>query len=130
MRSSATTHGVRVQVESAYLPERSDPSRNHWFFTYRVTIENHGPEVVQLVSRHWIIENGHGHIEHVRGPGVVGETPRLAPGQRFTYQSFCPLDTPIGSMRGTYQMIFPERPGDGFDATIAPFTLACPTSLN
>ena len=130
MKSTCTTNGVRVHVESAWLPDRSDPGKNHWFFTYRVRIENHGERTVQLVSRHWIIENGRGHKEHVRGPGVVGETPVLAPGEAFTYQSFCPLDTPIGTMRGTYQMVVPGEPDAGFDATIAPFTLACPTALN
>lgn len=144
MKSTATTEGVRVQVESRYLPERSNPQKNHWFFAYRVTIANVGERTVKLVSRHWIIENSHGQVEHVRGPGVVGETPVLAPGQSFSYQSFCPLDTPIGSMRGTYQMIVPgevgaSSPADGsrsdaalasFDVTIAPFTLACPTALN
>ena len=130
MKSTAITRGVRVQVESQWLPERSDPARSQWFFTYRVRIENVGTETVQLISRHWIIENSRGHVEHVRGPGVVGETPVLAPGQSFTYQSFCPLDTPIGSMHGTYQMIVSGSPTDGFDAVIAPFTLACPTSLN
>ena len=130
MKSTAVTHGVRVQVESQWLPERSDPSKNHWFFTYRVKIENIGSDTVQLISRHWIIENSRGHVEHVRGPGVVGETPVLEPGQSFSYQSFCPLDTPIGSMRGTYQMITIGSKTGGFDADIAPFTLACPTSLN
>ncbi len=130
MRSTATTQGVRIQVESEYLPDRSNPTRNQWFFTYRVRIENIGQRTVQLVSRHWIIENGRGQIEHVRGPGVVGETPVLGPGQSFSYQSFCPLDTPIGSMRGTYQMVVPEDVGAEFEADIAPFTLACPTSLN
>lgn len=130
MRSSTTTNGVSVEVESEWLPERSNPARNQWFFTYRVRITNVGTQTVQLVSRHWIIENGNGRVEHVRGPGVVGETPVLGPGQSFTYQSFCPLDTPIGSMRGTYQMIVPEDVGAAFDATIAPFTLACPSALN
>ncbi len=128
--SSATTRDVRVDVKSQWLPERSQPSRGQWLFTYRVTLTNVGHETVQLVSRHWIITNAHGKIEEVKGPGVVGETPVLAPGQSFTYQSFCPLDTPIGSMRGTYQMIVVDRPGDTFDAVIAPFTLAVPSELN
>lgn len=130
MKSTATTNGIRVRVESEYLPERSQPGRSHWFFTYRVHIENFGQETVQLVSRHWIIENAHGRVEEVRGPGVVGETPVLQPGQGFVYRSFCPLDTPFGSMRGSYQMIRVDDPDEGFDATIAPFTLACPTALN
>jgi ApaG protein len=128
--SVATTRGVRVEVAAQWLPERSNPAKNQWFFTYRVRLVNMGEETVQLVSRHWLIENGHGRIEEVRGPGVVGETPILDPGQSFTYQSFCPLDTPIGSMRGTYQMRVIGRDGDTFDAEIAPFTLACPSALN
>jgi ApaG protein len=128
--SVATTRGVRVEVKSQWLPERSNPTRKQWFFTYHVTISNHGEEVVQLVSRHWIIKNGAGKTEHVRGPGVVGETPTLAPGESFKYQSFCPLDTPIGSMEGTYQMIVVGREQEKFDALIAPFTLAVPTELN
>jgi ApaG protein len=130
MKSTAQTRGVRIQVESEYLAERSHPAHSHWFFTYRVRIDNLGDDTVQLLSRHWIIENGHGKVEHVRGPGVVGETPVLAPGQSFGYQSFCPLDTPIGTMRGSYQMLVIGEPDDGFDATIAPFTLACPSELN
>ena len=130
MRSKAITRGLLVEVESRYLPERSDPDRHQWFFAYRVRLENQGTETVHLLSRHWIIENARGRVEHVKGPGVVGETPVLAPGERFEYQSFCPLDTPIGSMRGTYQMIVVGAGADGYDAVIAPFTLACPTALN
>lgn len=129
--STATTHGVKVDVKSRWLPERSAPDRHAWLFAYQITITNVGTRIVQLVSRHWIIENAHGKAEHVRGPGVVGETPILGPGQSFTYTSFCPLDTPVGSMRGTYQMIYPEdRGAEGFDAEIAPFTLAVPSALN
>ncbi|MCC6624061.1 MAG: Co2+/Mg2+ efflux protein ApaG [Deltaproteobacteria bacterium] len=129
--SSATTNGVRVDVKSRWLPERSAPDRHAWLFAYQITITNVGARIVQLVSRHWIIENANGRVEHVRGPGVVGETPILGPGQSFTYTSFCPLDTPVGSMRGTYQMVYPEDRGEpGFDAEIATFTLAVPSALN
>ena len=128
--SSATTEGVEVQVQSRYLPDRSNPSREQWFFTYHVTIRNVGSRPVQLVSRHWIITNARGEIEEVKGPGVVGETPVLAPGQAFTYQSFCPLDTQIGSMHGAYQMVTLDGTNTRFDAAIAPFTLAVPSALN
>lgn len=128
--SVATTEGVEVTVKSRYLPERSNPERGHWFFAYQVTIRNTGKLVVQLVSRHWIITNARGEIEEVKGPGVVGETPVLCPGDSFTYQSFCPLDTPIGSMRGSYQMVALEGSDTRFDAAIAPFTLAVPSALN
>lgn len=129
--SVCTTNGVKVDVKCRWIPERSDPARRNFFFAYQVTITNVGERVVQLVSRHWIISNAEGDVENVKGPGVVGETPILAPGQSFTYTSFCPLDTPVGAMQGTYQMIYPETRGEpGFDAEIAPFTLAVPSALN
>jgi ApaG protein len=126
--SDATTRGVRVQVRSAYVPERSSPSESSYFFAYRIRISNVGEETVQLVSRHWVISDANGNVEHVRGPGVVGEQPVLAPGQAFEYTSFCPLPTPIGSMHGTYRMVAAD--GSSFDAEIAPFPLAVPTALN
>jgi ApaG protein len=119
---------VRVQVRSAYLPERSSPADGHYFFTYRVRISNEGEETVQLVSRHWIITDADGRTEEVRGPGVVGEQPVLAPGEAFEYTSFCPLSSPIGSMHGTYQMV--TAGGSTFDAEIAAFSLAVPHALN
>jgi ApaG protein len=126
--SDTTTRGVRVQVRSSYIPDRSSPRDAHFFFAYKIRISNLGEETVQLVSRHWIITDGDGHTEEVQGPGVVGEQPVLEPGQSFEYSSFCPLPTPIGSMHGTYQMVTSE--GRRFDAVIAPFSLAVPTALN
>jgi ApaG protein len=126
--SDTTTRGVRVQVESAYVPERSSPRDAQYFFAYRIRISNAGEETVQLVSRHWVITDGDGRVEHVRGPGVVGEQPVLEPGESFEYTSFCPLPTAIGSMHGTYQMV--TAGGSAFDADIAPFSLAVPTALN
>jgi ApaG protein len=126
--SEATTRGVRVQVHSAYVPERSSPRESHYFFAYRVRVSNLGEETVQLVSRHWLITDGEGQVEHVQGPGVVGEQPVLEPGESFEYTSFCPLHTPIGSMHGTYQMV--SAGGARFDAEIAPFSLAVPSALN
>ena len=102
--SEAVTRGIKVRVESEYAPERSQPSQNHWFFLYTITISNVGPETAQLLTRHWVITDGTGHIEEVRGPGVVGKQPVLAPGESFTYTSGCPLSTPFGMMQGTYQM--------------------------
>ena len=122
------TRGVRVGVKSAYIPERSDPVQSQYFFAYHVTISNESTETVQLVSRHWIITDGDGRMEQVKGPGVVGEQPVLAPGEAFEYTSFCPLRTAIGSMHGTYQMV--TAAGERFDAEIAPFSLAVPTALN
>jgi ApaG protein len=126
--SDTTTRGVRVQVQSAYVPERSSPGNSRYFFTYRVRISNLGGEAVQLVSRRWVIIDAEGRVETVNGPGVVGEQPVLGPGEAFEYTSFCPLPTSIGSMHGSYQMA--SASGESFDAVIAPFSLAVPTALN
>jgi ApaG protein len=126
--SDTITRGVRVVVRSAYVPERSSPRENHFFFAYRVRIANEGEETVRLVSREWIITDADGNVEQVNGPGVVGEQPTLEPGAHFEYTSFCPLPTSIGSMRGSYQMVTTR--GERFDAAIAPFSLAVPTALN
>ena len=126
--SEAATRGIRVRVQSTYVPERSQPDKNHWFFVYTVRIANEGAEPAQLVSRHWIITDANGHVQEVRGPGVVGDQPLLAPGEAFEYTSACPLTTPFGTMHGTYQMV--TRSGEKFDAQIAAFTLSEPTAIN
>jgi ApaG protein len=126
--SDTTTRGVRVVVRSEYVPERSSPADAQYFFAYRIRISNAGEDTVQLLSRHWVITDGAGQVEHVRGPGVVGEQPVLEPGESFEYTSFCPLPTPIGSMHGSYQMV--TAGGSTFDAEIAPFSLAVPSALN
>ena len=108
-------------VQSEYAPEQSQPAKNQWFFLYTVTITNEGEETVQLLTRHWIITDGTGHVEEVRGPGVVGKQPTLKPGESFEYTSGCPLSTPFGVMEGTYQMV--TQSGERFDAKVAPFTL-------
>ena len=120
--STATTRGVQVRVRSRFLPERSDPTGGEWFFIYTVRITNVGEEVVQLVSRHWMITDAQDRTQHVRGPGVVGAQPLLEPGQAFEYTSFCPLPTSSGEMRGTFQMTTKE--GATFDAVVAPFALS------
>jgi ApaG protein len=126
--SDTTTRGIRVQVTSAYLPERSSPGEGQFLFTYRVRISNTGLETAQLVSREWIITDSDGNEQRVLGPGVVGEQPVLTPGDAFEYSSFCPLKTSVGSMHGSYQMV--TGTGETFDAVIAPFTLAVPNSVN
>ncbi len=126
--SEAVTRQVRVSVVSEYAAQRSNPADREWFFLYTITITNEGAETVQLLTRHWIITDGSGRIEEVRGPGVVGQQPTLAPGESFTYTSGCPLSTPFGMMQGTYQMVTPG--GDAFDATIAPFTLSEPYTVH
>lgn len=126
--SDATTRGIRVQVESVYVEERSAPNQAYYFFAYHVTISNVGEETATLVSRVWIITDGNGNVERVEGPGVVGEQPRLEPGHSFEYTSFCPLTTPFGTMHGTYQM--KTDAGETFDAEIAPFSLEVPGVVN
>jgi ApaG protein len=126
--SEALTRGIRVRVRSAYVPERSDPTANQWFFVYSVRISNEGTESAQLISRHWIITDANGGVQEVKGPGVVGEQPVLGPGEAFEYTSACPLPTAFGSMSGTYQMV--TNGGETFDAEIAPFTLAEPHAVN
>jgi len=126
--STALTRGVRVTVNSRYLPEQSMPASSHYVFAYHVTITNEGDDVVQLRTRHWIITDGDGNVQEVRGDGVVGQQPVLRPGQAFEYTSGCVLPTPCGSMHGTYQMFFAN--GEQFDAEIAPFPLALPYAIN
>ena len=126
--SEAVTNNVRVEVESQYAPERSQPFQHDWFFYYTVRITNKGNETVQLVSRHWIITDATGHTEEVRGAGVVGEQPVLAPGEAFQYTSGCEVNTPTGVMRGTYQMV--TASGTEFDIEIAPFALHGPYTVH
>ena len=126
--SNAITRGIRIQVASQYLPERSSPPDGQYFFTYHVRISNEGTERARLVTREWIITDSVGDVQRVTGPGVIGEQPVLGPGDAFEYSSFCPLKTSVGSMHGSYQMETDE--GDTFDAVIAPFTLAVPHAVN
>ncbi len=126
--SEALTRGIRVRVQSEYSPDQSAPSKNQWFFLYTVTISNEGADTVQLLTRHWIITDGTGHIEEVRGPGVVGKQPTLKAGESFEYTSGCPLTTPFGVMEGTYQMV--TQDGERFDVKIAPFTLSEPYTVH
>ena len=125
--SDTVTQGVRVQVMAQYSPEQSQPSQNQWFFLYTVQISNEGVETVQLISRHWIITDANHQVKEVRGPGVVGKQPVLDPGESFQYTSGCPLSTPFGSMRGTYQMLKPD--GERFDVEIGPFALTEPYTV-
>jgi ApaG protein len=124
--SDTITRGIRIEVDSEYLPDQS----NHetYTFAYHVRISNGGEETAQLVSREWIITDGDGNVERVQGPGVVGEFPQLEPGESFEYTSFCPLPTSMGTMHGSYTMR--TRDGNHFAAEIAPFTLAVPGVVN
>jgi ApaG protein len=126
--SNTLTRGVRIVVEPRFVPDQSDPGNQAWLFAYHVTIRNEGEATVQLLSRHWIITNGEGKVEEVRGPGVVGYQPTLKPGEQFQYTSGCPLATPVGTMHGSFQMV--TTAGEAFDAMIEPFRLAVPKLLN
>jgi ApaG protein len=126
--SDVCTHGIRVEVRSSYVRERSDPDQGQWFFAYSVRISNEGQAPVQLLSRHWVITDADGKVSEVKGPGVVGEQPLLDPGESFEYTSACPLETPYGTMHGTYQM--ETDGGERFDAAIAPFLLGEPKGVH
>ncbi len=126
--SVALTDGIRVSVQPQYVAEQSSPRQHRYVFAYTVRIQNEGTEPVQLRSRHWVITDGDGKVEEVRGPGVVGQQPYLRPGEHFEYTSGCVLQTARGEMRGAYQMV--RDGGATFEATIAPFHLELPYSLN
>ncbi len=125
--STAVTSGIRVAVKSEFKPDRSAPAAGRYLFTYTVRISNEGEAPAKLVARHWIITDANGEKEEVVGDGVVGQQPLIEAGGSFEYTSFCILDTPHGSMRGTYHML---RDGAPFDAEIAPFARVTPGSLN
>lgn len=126
--SEAVTDGVRVHVTARYSPTRSQPLRNLWLFLYTIEISNESADTVQLISRHWVITDAENRVEEVRGLGVVGQQPTLAPGESFEYTSSCPLQTPFGTMGGTYQMV--TAGGKRFDAEIATFTLSEPYTIH
>lgn len=118
------TRGIRVAVEPLYLDDQSDPEEGQYLWSYTVIIENNGPESVQLLSRYWHITDAIGHVQEVRGPGVVGAQPVIEPGKRFQYTSGCPLTTSSGHMVGRYQM--KSASGEAFEAEIPPFILESP----
>ena len=122
----ASTHGFTVSVVSFFLAEQSDPNVARYTWAYRIRIDNDGDICAQLISRHWIITDGQGRTEHVRGPGVVGDQPTLATGEHYEYTSGCPLSTPSGFMVGTYQMI--TENGETFEIDIPAFSLDSPHS--
>ena len=125
--SVAVTRGIRVEVETVYLPDQSQPENDRHVFAYTITISNEGEERVQLKTRHWIITDARDETEEVKGEGVVGEKPILEPKGKFRYTSGCILKTPWGTMHGSYQMYCDD--GSSFDAEIAPFLLATPFAV-
>lgn len=126
--STSLTDGIRVTVTSRYIPEQSVPRLKRFVWAYTIRIVNESAHPAKLVSRHWVIVDASQKVEEVRGPGVVGEQPRLEPGQSFQYTSGCVLQTSRGTMRGEYQMVRDD--GSTFDAEIAPFALELPPTLN
>jgi ApaG protein len=119
---------IEIKVATHYLPEQSDPDEGRYFFAYSITVTNTGTEGAQLISRHWVITDAEGKVEEVRGLGVVGHQPFLKPGESFEYSSGCPLATPVGTMKGSYQMVAED--GTRFEAPVSEFILAMPRTLH
>jgi ApaG protein len=119
---------IRVDVETSYIEEQSDPRDKRFVFSYTITIRNEGKVPARLLTRHWIITDANGNVKETRGDGVVGEQPYLKPGQGFRYSSGAVIETPVGTMQGSYQMLADD--GQKFDAPIAPFRLAMPGVLH
>ncbi len=117
-----------MHVQVRFVAEQSDPAADVYLFAYTIRVQNTGDIAAQLLSRHWIITDGNGKVEEVRGPGVVGEQPRLAPGEAFEYTSGCPLTTPVGTMRGSYQCTAED--GKAFEVPIPEFVLSIPRVLH
>jgi ApaG protein len=124
---STPNHKIRVDVETNYVEEQSDPKERRFVFAYTITLRNEGQLPAKLLTRHWIITDADGKVQEVRGDGVVGEQPHLKPGQGFRYSSGTMIATPVGAMQGTYQMMADD--GERFEAPIPPFRLAMPGIL-
>src|SRR5580692_12399053 len=120
-------HRITVEVQTSYLAEQSDPDEPRFVFSYTITIRNDGEAAARLMRRHWLITDANGKVQEVRGDGVVGEQPYLKPGQGFRYSSGAVIETPVGTMQGSYQMLADD--GAHFDAAIEPFRLAMPGIL-
>lgn len=125
---SDSRYQVDVSVTTRFLPEQSQPEQNRFAFSYNVSIQNNGDLAAKLLSRHWLITNGDGHVQEVRGSGVIGQQPLIEPGATHTYSSGTVMSTRVGTMQGSYQMLAAD--GKKFDAIIAPFRLAVPGSLH
>ena len=121
---AAVVHKIRVDVETSYLDEQSDPKERRYVFSYTITIRNEGRVPAKLLTRHWIITDANGKVQEVRGEGVVGEQPTLAPGERFEYTSGVPLTTASGFMTGRYQMV--SDSGERFEIDVPTFSLDSP----
>ncbi len=130
MHESTTTHGIQVEVESRFVPERSNAEQGEFFFAYEIRITNTTSNPVRLLNRHWIITDGWGRVEEVKGPGVIGQQPWINPGESFAYESFCPLSTPTGTMSGTYEMGSTDGPANIVSVEIPQFFLVEPGSFH
>ena len=126
--SEIKQYDIRVHVKTEYLPSESDEDNDRFVFAYTISVENHGSESAKLLSRHWIITDAENRVQEVKGKGVIGEQPHLKEGESFSYTSGTMIETQVGSMQGTYQMIADD--GHKFDAEIKPFTLAIPGVLH
>jgi len=126
--ATAKKHEITVTTRTTYIPEQSDPESGRYVFAYTITIKNTGSVAAQLISRHWIITDANNQVQEVRGLGVVGEQPLLKSGESFDYTSGTAIATPVGTMRGSYQMVAED--GLQFDATIPEFTLSMPRVLH
>jgi ApaG protein len=125
---TSVRHRITIDVETTYLDDQSEPREQRYVFAYTITIRNEGEVPAKLLTRHWIITDANGRVQEVRGDGVVGEQPYLKPGQGFRYSSGAVLETPVGTMQGSYQMIADD--GAQFDAPIPAFRLAMPGMLH
>ena len=123
-----SSYDIKVAVRTQFIPQQSDMDSERFVFAYTITIHNAGSLPAKLLTRHWLITDANGKVQEVRGDGVVGEHPHLAPGEAFRYTSGAVLETPIGAMQGSYQMVADD--GTRFDAPIAPFRLAVPGVLH
>jgi ApaG protein len=121
-------HKINIEVETNYLDDQSEPREQRYVFAYTITIRNEGEVPAKLLKRHWIITDANGRVQEVRGDGVVGEQPYLKPGQGFRYSSGAVLETPVGTMQGSYQMVGDD--GAKFEAPIPAFRLAMPGMLH
>ena len=128
MFAEQTDYNIEIAVETSFVDEQSEPDEHRFVFAYTITIRNKGTVAARLLTRHWIITNANGHVQEVRGEGVVGEQPHLQPGEGFRYTSAAMIETPVGSMHGSYQMVADD--GFHFEAEIPAFSLSLPHTLH
>ena len=126
--NEVTLNNIRVDVETRYIEDQSNPEQNYYVFAYTITIKNKGQQGAQLLTRHWVITDSNQKVQEVRGDGVVGEQPVLKPGEQFVYTSGTMLETAVGTMKGSYQMLADD--GSQFDATVDEFVLSTPRVLH